>query len=378
MNLYPSKPTTEYYYYPTNSSKTKLYEILNNANLRAAFGSFLKSQFCLENLLCWEAIELYKHKNGNASEIYQMAEDIYNKFIKVNAIYEINIYVKQKELLKEKLIKTFILPSHHKPGDTSSLPKRKIQYWTEVILPAIRHSNSITSTITSTQSLPSTSTTTSSSASPSRPLSTSSQSAFQTGPDYSHQFTSYSNDPLQSQSHHPLSNSTGHNNQIVTTTTTGGSPNGYPSPRFSRKYNSPCQSPFSSPANSPTHSPTEQQQLQGIKPPVIADKAPTSISSSGDKQIYNTQTLPMSQNGGSSVRKSSTFSSIDENDRADIFEDFFTDDFNSADVQFGVLPHKSLFNDIQEELEQMMIENSLGEFLKSKVYVQGLQGNSLP
>ncbi|KAF2074440.1 hypothetical protein CYY_004258 [Polysphondylium violaceum] len=44
------------------------------------------------------------------------------------------------------------------------------------------------------------------------------------------------------------------------------------------------------------------------------------------------------------------------------------EEFDRKNIQFGFSKCCNLFNDIQEELEQMMIENSLGEFLKSKTF----------
>eukprot|EP01133_Synstelium_polycarpum_P002926 gene2926-3366_t len=183
-----------------------------------------------------------------------------------------------------------------------------------------------------------------------------------------------------------LSLNPGNQQQFISNTL---SPKFYHSPRLSR-HSSPSHSPHSaSPFSSPNTSPNpthhiigdhSQQQHQQHYPLTKQNSSPTITN----HQIF----LPVPPSnvgtnfGGSGTSKSTdNFYASDPNAPSNELEDIVGTDDSIEEIKFGHVNCSNLFNEIQEELEQMMIENSLGEFVKSKTYqtILGSQGgNSLP
>ncbi|EFA81160.1 hypothetical protein PPL_05997 [Heterostelium album PN500] len=418
-----SKKKLENEMYQRNS-KSILNDILKNSSLRSAFYDFLKSQFCVENLLCWEAIEKYKSKNGSASEMYTMAEEIYKKFIKDNSKYEINIYSKQKDLLKEKLKKTFVLPTTINKTETFPKRKSKKKYWADVILPALKSSTSygsgsgsggssniFTNSSSSSSSSPSSSSSSSSSGNMASNINSSNHLSLTTNNSSYIYSNVNANGNGNTGTCQNQNNNNSNSNSIV-------SPKFFHSPRVSRSASasnpaaalpngtsSPNPSPYTSPFCSPTHSPTSNNNAatvvgtngttQDIGGSITYYSTSSTTANGNDTGVgsngYHTHSYSSSTGGFNSgnhrksmiINGSSSFSGSTDESTADHlevdFDDLFNDDSIDVDeVRFGSLNSNYLFNDIQEELEQMMIENSLGEFLKSKIYLERSQGNSLP
>ncbi|KYQ91180.1 hypothetical protein DLAC_08092 [Tieghemostelium lacteum] len=271
------------------ASRLKLMEIIKNKDLRSAFYDFLCFQFCVENLLCWEAIEKFKHKNGTPPEMYSIAEEIYLLFIRDNSRYEINIYGKQKDRLKETLKKTFILPpSNGAQSDTFPKRRKKLRFR--------------------------------------KLISKSNLSSIFSDPNQTAGTTSSANSTslLHNENHH-------HHQQ-----------NGFISAH-------PIQPP-----SSPSKLNLRLDEKEG--------------NSSDDSFVV------IFKNGGSSSVRGSIPSNIGEPSGTSGEISDYVEDFDRKSIKFGLLKCCNLFNDIQEELEQMMIENSLHEFLKSKSFKEKCAG----
>jgi len=271
------------------SSKSKLIEIIQDKDLRYAFYDFLSTQYCVENLLCWEAIEKFKNKNGSPYEMYIFAEEIYSLFISDNSRYEINIYGKQKDRLKETLKNTFILLDTPEPGlSTLSAPINSNTI------------NSIGVTSTNPQS--------------------------ETFPKRKKKLRFRNLISKSSLSNIFADNSSGSNSDA--------------------------------PLNRTTSSINLQEKS------LSESNLSSSISSSSDDSfvvIFGTSVAASATSSNKKSNRGSTGSDSSSSDGE--FEEF-----DRKNIQFGFSKCCNLFNDIQEELEQMMIENSLGEFLKSKTF----------
>eukprot|EP01112_Ceratiomyxa_fruticulosa_P020575 TRINITY_DN7049_c0_g1_i1.p1 TRINITY_DN7049_c0_g1~~TRINITY_DN7049_c0_g1_i1.p1 ORF type:complete len:371 (-),score=22.71 TRINITY_DN7049_c0_g1_i1:115-1227(-) len=57
------------------------HELLSRRNFRDEFSEFLALQFCIENLLFWEAVETFKMNAVTGREQYQLVKDIYETYI---------------------------------------------------------------------------------------------------------------------------------------------------------------------------------------------------------------------------------------------------------------------------------------------------------
>ncbi|CAL1593080.1 unnamed protein product [Knipowitschia caucasica] len=68
---------------------------------RAVFASFLRSEFSEENLKFWEACEEFK--NSPVSQLQSRAANIYQQFIRADAVYEVNLEAAVRELTKENV-----------------------------------------------------------------------------------------------------------------------------------------------------------------------------------------------------------------------------------------------------------------------------------
>ncbi|GAM20205.1 hypothetical protein SAMD00019534_033800 [Acytostelium subglobosum LB1] len=259
-----------------------------------------------------------------------MAEDIYKRFIQNNSTHEINIYVKQKDLLKERLKSTFVLPPMQTTKSPECYPKRKskLKYWTDVILPALKNNNSSSS----------------SSSSSSNNSSGSSVNANGAGRN-SVNINSLPNEMSGTNINNSVSSSKFFHNQ---------------------KYARASSTNFISSSHEGAG-----VQGKGGATPLFEYKMSLDEMKAGagvpSPSIRKSMMLTASPN---------SFSTVDMN-IVDEFDELFSYEFDVEDVRFGHSNYLVLFNDIQDELEQMMIENNLGEFLKSKLYLERQQGNSL-
>jgi len=78
--------------------------LLDNLSFRNVFYEYLKLQFCSENLLCWEAIANWNVlARENSPHAKGQALMIFDKFIREDAPFELNIQAKQREDLETQL-----------------------------------------------------------------------------------------------------------------------------------------------------------------------------------------------------------------------------------------------------------------------------------
>ncbi|KAK5580402.1 hypothetical protein RB653_000419 [Dictyostelium firmibasis] len=358
----------KYYTATQKSNKNKLFEVINNKDLRSAFYDFLGTQFCVENLLCWEAIEKFKQINGTPSEMYSTAEEIYSLFIRDNSRYEINIYGKQKDRLKETLKHTFIIPEFSE------------------------NNNNNTNNNNSNNSSP-----------------TSSENNF----GGLTQSISKLNLNTPTSNKNINNNNNNNNNTIVQSSTfiTNAPIQSDTFPKRKRKIRfrkliskSNLSNIFSDPNNksasltnihshTSTLPPPIQSQQEIIHPPLSPSNTvnfdpefkniinnlsttPTTTTTTNMNTPNNASNCMVgscSDNDsfvvifGNTIgnRKSGSSYALSGSDSSDSeYEDLF----DRNNIKFGIAKCSNLFNDIQDELEQMMIENSLGEFLKSKLF----------
>ncbi|KAM9942172.1 hypothetical protein ACTFIT_005544 [Dictyostelium discoideum] len=381
----------KYYTATQKSNKNKLFEVINNKDLRSAFYDFLATQFCVENLLCWEAIEKFKQINGSPSEMYSTAEEIYSLFIRDNSRYEINIYGKQKDRLKETLKHTFIIPEFLENNNNNSNNNNSNNN---------NSNNSNNSSPSSSENNFGGLTQTISTLNLNTPSSSSNKNH---------------------DKNHDKSNNNNNNCTIVQSSTfiTNAPIQSDTFPKRKRKIRfrkliskSNLTNIFSDPNNNNKsasltniHShtstlpppPTILQEI--IHPPLSPSNTMNfdpefknivnNLSNNNNNNSTTTTTTTNSNNtpnnGSNCVvgscsdndsfvvifgntignRKSGSSYALSGSDSSDgEYEDLF----DRNNIKFGIAKCSNLFNDIQDELEQMMIENSLGEFLKSKLF----------
>ncbi|EGC29952.1 hypothetical protein DICPUDRAFT_158398 [Dictyostelium purpureum] len=340
--------SVKYYTATQKSNKNKLYEVINNKDSRSAFYDFLGTQFCVENLLCWEAIEKFKKMDGSPSEMYTTAEEIYSLFIRDNSRYEINIYSKQKDRLKETLKHTFIIPEFSDGSSTSSTSSSPSpSTGNNDGGNALTHSFSnlsLNNSLNSSQSAPTSQTNT---------------------PNFSNNLynnivqssTFITNSPIQTDTFPKRKKKLRFRKLISKTLFSEPSNNNSSNTNNSNsKYSNINNIP-------PTLNPTNQSEI--IHPPL----SPNITTFDGDcfSRTNSSNCVVGSCSDDSFVvilgnsfgnRKSgSAYSSSDSSDGE-------YEEFDRNNIKFGIAKCQNLFNDIQDELEQMMIENSLGEFLK--------------
>ncbi|KAM9958062.1 hypothetical protein ACTFIW_013038 [Dictyostelium discoideum] len=386
----------KYYTATQKSNKNKLFEVINNKDLRSAFYDFLATQFCVENLLCWEAIEKFKQINGSPSEMYSTAEEIYSLFIRDNSRYEINIYGKQKDRLKETLKHTFIIPEFLENNNTNNNNNNNNSN--------NNNNNSNNNNNNSNNSSPSSSennfgglTQTISTLNLNTPSSSSNKSH-----DKSHDksnnnnstivqsSTFITNAPIQSDTFPKRKRKIRFRKLISKSNLT----NIFSDPNNNNKSASltNIHSHTSTLPPPPTilqeiiHPPLSPSNTMNFDPEFKNIVNNLSNNNNNNSNNSNTTTTTTSTNNGSNCvvgscsdndsfvvifgntignRKSGSSYALSGSDSSDgEYEDLF----DRNNIKFGIAKCSNLFNDIQDELEQMMIENSLGEFLKSKLF----------
>ncbi|KAL1236072.1 Regulator of G-protein signaling 1 [Trichinella pseudospiralis] len=76
--------------------------MLNNPVGRRQFREYLESEHAEENIFFWELIEEYRQLT-NSDELYDMAQEIYKRFLNTNSTSEINIDIKCRNALNQEM-----------------------------------------------------------------------------------------------------------------------------------------------------------------------------------------------------------------------------------------------------------------------------------
>jgi len=85
--------------------RAELKQILRNKELCILFRNWLKTQYCEENLSFWVDIELYR-KDKECKNMKERAQEIYDKYLKVDAQYSLNIDDELRRDILKKLKNT--------------------------------------------------------------------------------------------------------------------------------------------------------------------------------------------------------------------------------------------------------------------------------
>ncbi|KAN0012225.1 hypothetical protein ACTFIU_007523 [Dictyostelium citrinum] len=363
----------KYYTATQKSNKNKLFEVINNKDLRSAFYDFLATQFCVENLLCWEAIEKFKQMNGTPSEMYSTAEEIYSLFIRDNSRYEINIYGKQKDRLKETLKHTFIIPEFLENNNNNTNNNNNNNSNNSSPTSSENNFGGLTQSI-STLNLNTPSTNKNDKNNNNNIIVQSS--------------TFITNAPIQSDtfpkrkrkirfrkliSKSNLTNifsDPNNNNKSASLTNIHSHTSTLPPPIISQQE---IIHPPLSPSNTMNFDPEFKNIVNNLSNNPTTTTTTTTTSNNTPNNGSNCVVGSCSDNDsfvvifGNTIgnRKSGSSYALSGSDSSDgEYEDLF----DRNNIKFGIAKCSNLFNDIQDELEQMMIENSLGEFLKSKLF----------
>eukprot|EP01113_Clastostelium_recurvatum_P041913 TRINITY_DN6733_c0_g1_i2.p1 TRINITY_DN6733_c0_g1~~TRINITY_DN6733_c0_g1_i2.p1 ORF type:complete len:460 (+),score=29.64 TRINITY_DN6733_c0_g1_i2:134-1381(+) len=96
---------------------------LESNAFRHDFAEFLCSQFAIENLLFWDAVQSYKRLPQDSEEQMRKAKIIYEKYIAVSSVCEVNLGSQTRQSIGAS-----VRPGINVTADTFSVAEREVMY----------------------------------------------------------------------------------------------------------------------------------------------------------------------------------------------------------------------------------------------------------
>eukprot|EP01113_Clastostelium_recurvatum_P041912 TRINITY_DN6733_c0_g1_i1.p1 TRINITY_DN6733_c0_g1~~TRINITY_DN6733_c0_g1_i1.p1 ORF type:complete len:455 (+),score=41.32 TRINITY_DN6733_c0_g1_i1:138-1367(+) len=96
---------------------------LESNAFRHDFAEFLCSQFAIENLLFWDAVQSYKRLPQGSEEQMRKAKIIYEKYIAVSSVCEVNLGSQTRQSIGAS-----VRPGIYVTSDTFSVAEREVMY----------------------------------------------------------------------------------------------------------------------------------------------------------------------------------------------------------------------------------------------------------